>query len=74
MTYSMTGATGYIGESVAERLRREGHALSGLARTVASAQELLAPSMPPVAGTFDDAQIISRASCLIQSQFSFTYS
>src|SRR6267143_171154 len=33
MKIFLTGATGYIGGSVAERLLREGHAITGLVRT-----------------------------------------
>ena len=40
MKIFLSGATGYIGGSVAERLLREGHAITGLVRTESGAKEL----------------------------------
>lgn len=40
MKIFLTGATGYIGGSVAERLLREGHAITGLVRTQQGAHEI----------------------------------
>ncbi len=61
MKIFITGATGYIGGSVADRLVREGHAVTGLVRTEAGAKQLQARGMRTVLGTLDDAEIISRA-------------
>ena len=61
MKIFLTGATGYIGGSVAERLLREGHAITGLVRTQQGAQEIGKRGMRPVLGTLDDAEIIARA-------------
>jgi nucleoside-diphosphate-sugar epimerase len=61
MKIFMTGARGYIGGSVAERLLREGHAIAGLVRSDAGAQELETFGIRPVAGTLDDADVIVRA-------------
>ncbi len=57
----MTGATGYIGGSVAERLLRDGHTLSGLVRSDAGARELERRSILPVPGSLDDADVIAGA-------------
>ncbi len=61
MKIFLTGATGYIGGSVAERLLREGHAITCLVRTQQGAQEIGKRGMRPVFGTLDDAEIIARA-------------
>jgi nucleoside-diphosphate-sugar epimerase len=62
MKIFLTGATGYIGGSVAARLLREGHAIAGLVRTQQAAQEIGKIGMQPVLGTLDDAETIARAS------------
>jgi len=62
MKIFMTGATGYIGGSVAERLMREGHAITGLVRSESGAEELRKRGMRPVAGSLDDAGEITRVS------------
>lgn len=46
----ITGATGYIGTAVAERLRAAGHSLSGLVRSDASAAKASAAGITPVPG------------------------
>jgi nucleoside-diphosphate-sugar epimerase len=61
MKIFLTGVTGYIGGSVAERLLREGHAITGLVRTQQGAQEIGKRGMRPLFGTLDDAEIIARA-------------
>ena len=62
MKIFMTGATGYIGGSVAERLMREGHAITGLVRSESGAEELRKRGMRPVPGSLDDSDVIARAS------------
>ncbi len=61
MKIFVTGATGYIGGSVAERLLREGHAISGLVRSDSGAKEIEARGMRAVLGTLDDSAVIARA-------------
>jgi len=61
MKIFLTGATGYIGGSVAERLMREGHAVTGLVRSDASAKAIQSRGMRAVLGTLDDAAVIARA-------------
>ena len=57
----LTGATGYIGVAVAERLRKAGHSLSGLARSDAAAERLQATAVQPVRGDFADAATVGAA-------------
>ena len=52
MKVFLTGATGYIGTAVAERLRAAGHQLSGLARTDQAAAKLEGAGITPVRGDF----------------------
>ena len=61
MKIFVTGATGYIGGSVAERLLREGHAVTGLVRSESGAKEIEALGMRAVLGTLDDSEVIARA-------------
>jgi hypothetical protein len=54
MRVFLTGATGYIGNAVAERLRSAGHQLSALARSDAAAARLSAAGIEPIRGDFAD--------------------
>jgi nucleoside-diphosphate-sugar epimerase len=62
MKIFMTGAAGYIGGSVAERLMREGHTIAGLVRSESGAEELRKRGIRPVPGSLDDSDVIARAS------------
>jgi nucleoside-diphosphate-sugar epimerase len=57
----ITGATGYIGGSLAEALGRAGHAVSGLVRSAAGAAALEQSGVTPVRGTLDDAEVLASA-------------
>ena len=61
MKIFLTGASGYIGSVVAERLRAAGHLVSGLARSEASAAKLRSAGIEPVRGGFEDATAIGAA-------------
>jgi nucleoside-diphosphate-sugar epimerase len=61
MRVFLTGATGYIGSAVAERLRAAGHEVSGLARTEAAASRLAAAGVRPVHGDFTDPSTVGAA-------------
>ena len=61
MRVFITGATGYIGGSVAERLIRSGHHVIGLVRSKDKAPLLKERGVEPIVGTLDDSQILTNA-------------
>lgn len=61
MQVFLTGATGYIGSAVADRLRAAGHQLSALARSDAAASRLTAAGIRPVRGDFSDPAAAAAA-------------
>ncbi len=56
-----TGASGYIGGSVAAHLVAAGHQVTGLVRSAEKADAVRAFGIEPVVGTLDDAQVLARA-------------
>lgn len=61
MNVFITGASGYIGGSVAAALVSAGHTITGLARSQTSADALKTAGIEPVSGTLDDAAILESA-------------
>lgn len=61
MKIFLTGASGYIGGSVAAHLLAAGHAVCGLVRSAEKADAVGAFGIEPVMGTLDDAAILARA-------------
>lgn len=61
MQVFLTGATGYIGTAVAERLRAAGHRLAALARSDASAARLESAGLQPIRGDFSDPRSVGSA-------------
>lgn len=59
MNIFMTGATGYIGGTVARRLLDEGHKIRGLVRDADKAKRLAALGVEPVMGNLDDAAVLT---------------
>ncbi len=57
----MTGATGYIGGSVAAALLAAGHQVQGLVRSAARAEEAKAVGIEPVIGSLDVSQVLTAA-------------
>jgi len=55
-----TGASGYIGGSVAAHLVATGHQVTGLVRSQEKAEAVRARGIQPLLGTLDDAEILSR--------------
>jgi nucleoside-diphosphate-sugar epimerase len=60
MDIFVTGASGYIGGSVAERLKAAGHRITGLVRSEAKAEQLRGRGMDAVIGTLDDARLLAE--------------
>lgn len=61
MKVFVTGASGYIGGSVAAALLSAGHAVAGLVRSEQRAAQIQALGMQPVLGTLDDGDVLVRA-------------
>ncbi|MBB4908796.1 NAD-dependent epimerase/dehydratase family protein [Actinophytocola algeriensis] len=59
----VTGAGGYIGGTVASRLVRAGHTVTGLTRDVATAADVARLGIQPVVGTLDDAAVLTEHAC-----------
>ena len=57
----VTGATGYIGGSIAARLLAAGHKVSGLCRDPAKAEALAGHGIEPVRGSLDDVALLAAA-------------
>ncbi|MGB6636957.1 MAG: NAD(P)H-binding protein, partial [Bradyrhizobium sp.] len=56
-----TGASGYIGGSVAAHLAASGHQVTGLVRTTEKADAVRARGILPLLGTLDDAECLAQA-------------
>ncbi|MDF7815243.1 NAD-dependent epimerase/dehydratase family protein [Hymenobacter sp. YC55] len=61
MKLFLTGATGYIGSVVAEKLQQAGHQVAGLARSTASAEILTARGIEVILGDLNDAPVLAAA-------------
>lgn len=61
MRIFVTGASGYIGGSIAAALVAAGHEVSGLVRTEQGAGQVRAMGITPVHGTLDDARVLGTA-------------
>jgi nucleoside-diphosphate-sugar epimerase len=61
MRILVTGATGYIGGSVATGLIARGHHVIGLARTDAAAEKLKKRGIEPLAGSLTEHGVLGRA-------------
>lgn len=60
MKVFLTGASGYIGGSVAAALRGAGHHVIGLARSAQKAEQVRSLGIEPVSGTLDDGALLAR--------------
>lgn len=60
MKIFVTGATGFIGGSVAVQLQKAGHTIRGLVRTKDKGEKLAALSIEPVLGDLADSAVLAR--------------
>lgn len=60
MDVFVTGASGYIGGSVAAQLMRAGHRVRGLVRSADKAAMLKTLGIEPIEGTLDQAEVLTR--------------
>ncbi len=61
MKVFLTGASGYIGGSLAKRLIENGHSVLGLVRSKEKADQLQRLGIDPVLGSLDDSNIVTEA-------------
>ena len=61
MKIFLTGASGYIGGSVAAALKSSGHEVAGLVRSRARADQVRAQGIAPVLGTLGDSELLARS-------------
>ena len=61
MNIFITGATGYIGGSIAAGLLARGHTLTGLARSGDASEALRQLGITPVSGSLDDGSVLAEA-------------
>src|SRR5260370_18005318 len=61
MKIFLTGATGYIGGTVAARLLAAGHEVTGLVRSEQGAAELRRHGIVPLLGTLADRAVVAEA-------------
>ncbi|MDA1101853.1 MAG: NAD(P)H-binding protein, partial [Proteobacteria bacterium] len=61
MKVFVTGATGYIGGSVAAKLIADGHQVSALVRSEARAAQARDKGINPVIGSLDDTNTLQTA-------------
>ena len=60
MRIFVTGASGFIGGSVASKLVRAGHTVHGLVRDPAKVEAVRQVGIEPILGTLDDAALLTR--------------
>jgi nucleoside-diphosphate-sugar epimerase len=60
MKIFITGASGYIGGSIAVALRARGHSVRGLTRSENAAKQLMGLGIEPIIGQLDDDQLLSQ--------------
>jgi nucleoside-diphosphate-sugar epimerase len=66
MKVFLTGATGYIGSVIAEKLLQAGHQVVGLARSEAAAQTLKRQGIEPYYGDLNNPEILTAAARAVE--------
>ena len=78
MKVFLTGATGYIGSVVAEKLQARGHKVIGLARNQAAENKLREKGIEPLRGDLKDVESLKRGAsesdAVIHTAFIFDFS
>ena len=78
MKVFLTGATGYVGSAVAEKLSGKGHKVTGLARDEAADEKLRERGIEPVRGDLSDTEVLQNAAketdAVIHTAFSHNFS
>src|SRR5438309_5142533 len=76
MQVFVTGATGYVGWSVATAFRRAGHRVWGLTRSEAKARRLAQQEIEPVVGDLGDpktyADVAAECAALVHAAFEYS--
>jgi NAD(P)-dependent dehydrogenase (short-subunit alcohol dehydrogenase family) len=67
MNIFLTGASGYIGGSLAVALQKHGHSVRGLTRNQGSASDLKLLGIDPVVGDLDDSQLLEAGDRMLLS-------
>ncbi len=62
MKIFLTGASGYVGSVVAEKLKNNGHKVSGLARNEISEAKLRGKNIEIVRGELHDFEVLKNGS------------
>lgn len=77
MKIFLTGASGYVGAVVAEKLKEKGHKISGLARNAESEAKLSAKNIEVVRGELSNADVLksaaTEADAVIHTAFSHNF-
>lgn len=77
MKVFLTGATGYIGSAVAERLKGRGYKIAGLARSDEAAAKLDAKNIEVIRGELSDFDVLQKAAtdadAVIHTAFSHNF-
>ena len=78
MKVFLTGASGYVGAVVAEKLKDKGHKVAGLARNEAAEASLSERKITPVRGDLQDFEVLKKAAneadAVIHTAFSHNFS
>src|SRR4051794_15574984 len=78
MKIFLTGASGYVGSVVAEKLLGKGYEVTGLARNEASEAKLRERKITPLRGELQDFEILKKAAkeadAVVHTAFSHNFS